>query len=93
MAIPLWTVLTAAPGVIATASDLIKAVRSLRSSGDRDREKTIKQIEELIEKQAVAMRELAENNRSLALAARNNRILAGVSLAVAVMAVVIAIVR
>ncbi len=93
MAIPLWTVLAAAPGVISTVTDIIKTVRSMRSSGGNDREKTFKQIEELIEKQAVAMRELAESNRNLALAARTNRILAGVSLLVAMVAVAIAIGR
>jgi hypothetical protein len=68
MAIPLVTVLTAAPGVISTVSDIIKAVRHLRSSGGGNSEKTVKEIEALLEQQAVAMSEIAESNRNLALA-------------------------
>lgn len=93
MAIPLVTVLTAAPGVISTVSDIIKAVRYLRSSKEPDREKMITEIEELLEKQALAMSELAESNRNLALAVRTNRRLTILSLALALIAVVIAIVR
>lgn len=93
MAIPLLAVLTAAPGVISTVADIIKAIRFLRSSGGGLNEKTIKQIEELLEKQAVALSELAESNRNLALAVRANRIIAGVSLLVAIGALVFAIVR
>jgi hypothetical protein len=93
MAIPLVTVLTAAPGVISTVSDIIKAVRYLRTSKEPDREKTIAEIEALLEQQALAMSELAESNRNLALAARTNRRIAFLSLALALIAVVIAIVR
>jgi hypothetical protein len=93
MAIPLVTVLTAAPGVISTVSDIIKAVRYLRTSKEPAREKTIAEIEALLEQQALAMSELAESNRNLALAARTNRRIALLSLALALIAVVIAIVR
>ena len=93
MAIPLVAVLTAAPGVIATVADIIKAIRFLRSSGSGLNEKTIKEIEALLEQQAVALSELAESNRNLALAVRANRIIAGVSLLVAVAALVFAMVR
>jgi hypothetical protein len=93
MAIPLVAVLTAAPGVISAAADIIKAIRFLRSSGSGLNEKTIKEIEELLEKQAVALSELAESNRNLALAVRTNRIIAGVSLLVAIAALVFALVR
>jgi len=91
MAIPLVTVLTAAPGVISTVSDIVKAVRYLRSSKEPDREKTITEIEELLEKQALAMSEIAESNRNLALAVRTNRRIAIMSLLLAVIAVIIAI--
>jgi CHASE3 domain sensor protein len=93
MTIPLVAVLTAAPGVIASVTEIVKAIRSLRKSGSGLNEKTIKDIEELLEKQAVALSELAESNRNLALAVRNNRILAGVALVVAIGALVTAILR
>jgi hypothetical protein len=91
MAIPLVAVLTAAPGVISTVSDIIKAIRYLRGSSEGDSEKTIQEIEELLEKQALAMSELAESNRNLALAVRTNRWIAIASLLIALIAVVSAI--
>ena len=93
MAIPLVAVLKATPAVISTASDIIKAIRFLRSNGSGLNEKTIKELEDLLEKQAVALSELAENNRNLALAVRTNRMLAGASLLVAVAALVFALLR
>lgn len=93
MAIPLAAVLAATPGVISTVADIIKAIRFLRAKGSGLNEKTIKEIEELLEKQAEALSEIAESNRNLALAVRANRIIAGVSLLVAIGALVFAIVR
>lgn len=93
MAIPLFAVLAAAPGVISTVAEIVKAVRSLRKSRGGLNEKTIKEIEGLLEQQAVAMSELAESNRNLALAVRNNRIMAAVSLLIAIGALVVAVVR
>jgi hypothetical protein len=93
MAIPLVAVLKAAPGVIATVADIIKAIRFLRSNGSGPAEKTIKEIEEILEMQAVALSELAESNRNLALAVRVNRILAVVSLLITIGALVFVIVR
>jgi hypothetical protein len=93
MAIPLVAVLTAAPGVIATVADIIKAIRFLRSSGSGLNEKTIKEIEDLLEKQAVALSELAESNRNLALAVRTNRIILVVTMLVAIGALVLVLMR
>ena len=93
MAIPLVAVLKAAPGVISTVADIVKAIRFLRTSGGGLNEQTIKQIEDLLEKQAVALSDLAESNRNLALAVRANRIIAGVSLLAAIAALVIALLR
>ncbi len=93
MAIPLMTVLTAAPGVISTVADIVKAIRFLRKSGSGLNEKTIKEIEELLEKQAMALSEIAESNRNLALAVRTNRMIAGVSLLVAIGALVLTMLR
>jgi hypothetical protein len=93
MAIPLVAVLAATPGVISTVADIIKAIRFLRAKGGGLNEKTIKEIEALLEQQALALSEIAESNRSLALAVRANRIIAGVSLLVAIAALVFAIAR
>lgn len=92
MAIPLVAVLTAAPGVISTVADIIKAIRFLKSSGSGLNEKTIKEIEELLEKQALALSELAESNRNLAHAVRANRIISWAALLVATAALVFAMV-
>lgn len=91
MAISLAAVLTAAPVVISTVAEIIKAIRSMRSGGGGLNEKTIKEIGDLLEKQALALSELAESNRNLALAVRTNRIVAGVSLLVAIGALVYAL--
>jgi hypothetical protein len=93
MAIPLAAVLTAAPGLISMVADIIKAIRSVRKSGGGLNEKTIQQLEDLLEKQAVALSEIAESNRNLALAVRTNRIIAGVSLLIAMAALVFALLR
>jgi hypothetical protein len=90
MAIPLSMVLTATPQVIAAVVEIIKGVKSLRTGGSQPTERTIKEIEDLLEKQAVALRDIAESNRNLALAVRTNRIIAGVSLLLAVGALVFA---
>ena len=84
MAIPLAAVLAATPGVISTVADIIKAIRYLRAKGSGLNEKTIKEIEALLEQQALALNEIAESNRNLALAVRTNRIIAAVSLLVAI---------
>lgn len=93
MAIPLVAVLAATPGVISTVADIIKAIRFLRAKGSRLDEKTIKEIEALLEQQALALSEIAESNRLLALAVRTNRMIAGLSLLVAIGALVFAIMR
>ena len=90
MAIPLSMVLTATPQVIAAVVEIIKGVKSLRTGGSQPTERTIKEIEDLLEKQAVALRDIAESNRNLALAVRTNRIIAGMSLLIAVGALVFA---
>jgi hypothetical protein len=94
MAFPLMAVLTAAPGVIASVSEIVKAVRTLRKRGDSGlNEKTVKELEALLEQQAVALSALAESNRNLALAVRNNRIVAAIALLVAIGALAVAFLR
>ncbi len=90
MAIPLGMVLAATPQIIATVVEIIMRVKSLRAGGSKPTEKTIKEIEDLLEKQAAALRDIAESNRNLALAVRTNRLIAGVSLLIAVGALVLA---
>ena len=87
MAFPLGTVLAAAPGIISAAADIIKLVRN-RNKADETRTVEDTRVDELallIEKQAVLIEEMARNNRELALAVRNNRIISVISLVVALL--------
>jgi hypothetical protein len=93
MAFSLGMVLEAAPDIIAGATEVIKLVKSLKSSESGPNEKTINKIEDLLEKQAMALHDIAESNRNLAIAVRTNRIIASASLLIAIMALVFAIVR
>ena len=93
MAFPLTTVLTAAPGIISAAADIIKLVRNRKplKEPQQSSEQRIEELVSLIEKQALVIEELARNNRNLALAVRNNRILSMVSMGGAVLAIGLAI--
>ena len=88
MVFPLGTVLAAAPGIIAGAAEMLKMVKSLKSGDSGSNARTIKEIEDLLEKQTIAIHDMAESNRNLALAVRTNRIIAGVSLPIAVVTLV-----
>ena len=93
MAFPLASVLAAAPGIISAAADIIKLIRHKKPE-DTPRQSSDERYDELvalIEKQALVIEELAKNNRQLALAVRNNRILSFISLSVAVVAIGLAI--
>ena len=96
MAFPLMTVLTAAPGVISAAADIMRVIREKKKGEDpqqpdSDTEK-LHALEGLIEKQAVIIEELAISNRDLALAVRNNRLISAVAIVIAVIAIVVAII-
>lgn len=95
MAFPLVTVLTAAPGLISTAADIIRIIRD-RKNKDADpqplEEDKLNELIILIEKQALVIEELAVNNRNMALAVRNNRILAATSMVISVGAIILAII-
>ncbi|MDH5181659.1 MAG: hypothetical protein OEZ39_14990 [Gammaproteobacteria bacterium] len=94
MAFPLSTVLTAAPGILSAAADLIKLIRN-RKQSDTQQQLTAAQLDEvvtLLEQQAVVIEELARNNSELALAVRNNRRLAVGTAILAVTAIVVAVV-
>lgn len=88
MAFPLVTVLAAAPGIISAAADIIGAIRH-KKQGAKQPQAESERIDELvvlIEQQAMVIEELALNNRNMALAVRNNRVLSGVSIGLAVLA-------
>jgi len=96
MAFPLATVLTAAPGVISAAADIIRAIRKKKEAGEQSENETgikdkITELESLFERQALVIEELALSNRNLALAVRNNRIISVISLVIAIVASCLAI--
>jgi len=90
MALPLATILAAAPGIITAATDIIKLIRDKKQTPQTESEK-LEELELLIEKQALLIEELAVNNRNMAMAVRNNRIVSAVSVGIAVMACAFAI--
>lgn len=102
MPFPLAAVLSAAPGVISAAADLIRIIREKKTpelieadsenidSAKINAEK-IDELENLIEKQAQLIEELALNNSNLALAVKNNRILSTASIAIGLCAVVLSL--
>jgi len=92
MPFPLGAVLSAAPGVLGAASDIIKLIRQNKDTPAAPELERLEQLTGLVERQAMVIEELAQNNRDLALAVRNNRILSVTSLVVAVVAVVAVIV-
>ena len=51
----------------------------------------VDELAALIEQQAIVIEELAQNNRNLALAVRNNRLLAAISIGIGVLAIGLAI--
>lgn len=80
MAFPLATVLTAAPGLIAAAADIIRAIKDRKHSEPQADIDKFDQLSELIERQALVIEELALNNKNLVLEVRKNRIMSIVSL-------------
>ena len=103
MPFPLAAVLSAAPGVISAAADLIRMIREKKNpevvepdvenkiDSAKIHEEKIKELENLIERQAQLIEDLALNNSNLALAVKNNRILSVGSIALGAAAVGLAI--
>ena len=91
MAFPLVTVLTAAPGIISAATDIIRAIKDKKNNPAMPESEKLSEIGQLIEKQAQVIEDLALNNRNLALAVRNNRVISFISILIGVMACVLAI--
>jgi hypothetical protein len=94
MAFPLATVLTAAPGLIAAAADIIRVIRERKQPQSPEQAPSdaqrLDEMTALIEKQAMLIEELAVNNQQLSLAVRNNRLLALGSIGIALLAVALA---
>lgn len=93
MAFPLGTVLAAAPGIISGAAELIRAIRERKSGGKAQDVGKLAELETLIERQALIIEELAQNNSNLVLAVRNNRVIAAAAAALAFLALLMAIWR
>lgn len=92
MAFPLATVLSAAPGIISAATDIIKVIRDRKKQAPVPEPEKLSELESLIEKQALLIEELAVNNRNMVLAVRNNRIVSAVSMIIAITACVLAVI-
>ncbi|MGW8246837.1 MAG: hypothetical protein ACWGOV_01895 [Acidiferrobacterales bacterium] len=90
MAFPLGTVLSATPGIISAAADIIKAIRDRKEVPQAEAEKLV-ELESLVEKQALLIEELAVNNQTLVLAVRNNRVLSVISVAFGLAACLLAV--
>lgn len=91
MAFPLASVLSAAPGLISAAADIINMIRKNKQQAPQADTAKLDELTSLIEQQARVLEELALNNRNLVLAVRNNRVVAVVSLVVALCALGIAL--
>lgn len=94
MVFPLATVLTTAPGLISAAAEIIRAIRDRKNQSQQpqpDMER-LNDMATLIEQQALVIEELAINNRNMALAVRNNRILSSVAAIISIGAMIITLV-
>jgi len=91
MAFPLGAVLTAAPGIISAAADMIKAIRDRKKQAPREETEKLSELESLVEKQALLIEELAINNRNMAMAVKINRSISAISIVIAVVACLLAL--
>ena len=91
MAFPLGTVLAAAPGIISAATDIIKVLRDRKKQPPESGDDKLAELENVVEQQAMLIEELAINNRNMAMAVRNNRILSIIAMSVAIVACVLAV--
>ena len=91
MPFPLATVLTAAPGLISAAADVIRIIKERKKNTKLppEEDKT-QELVALIEQQAIVIEKLAVNNRNMALAVRNNRLLSAISTVIAIIALTVA---
>lgn len=92
MALPLGTVLAAAPGIITAAADIIRVIKNRKKQAPQADTEKLGELESLVEKQALLIEELAKNNRNMVMAVKINRRLSAVSIGIAVMACALAVV-
>ncbi|MCW8955611.1 MAG: hypothetical protein OQL09_01910 [Gammaproteobacteria bacterium] len=91
MALPLAAVLTAAPGLISAAADIIRAIKDRKNTEPPAEVDKFDEMAGLIERQALVIEELALNNKNLVMEVKKNRIFSIVSLATGTLALVLAI--
>jgi hypothetical protein len=79
MSFPLLTVLSAAPGILSAAADLVRMARSRQSSrtggAPADLEKQVAELKSIVAEQSALIEKLAKSNQDMAIAVRNGRIL------------------
>jgi predicted outer membrane lipoprotein len=92
MALPLGTVLAAAPGIITAAADIIKVIRERKKKHPEAETDKLSELESLVEQQALVIEELAINNRNMVMAVKVNRVISAIAIAVAAVACVVAVV-
>ena len=91
MSFPLATVLTAAPGLITAAADIIRTIKDRKQIEPQEEIDKYEDLVGLIERQAQVIEELAMNNKNLVLEVKKNRIFSIFSLAVGFIALLLAI--
>ena len=91
MAFPLTAVLSATPGIISAATDILRMIRTKKDVVKEVDSERLTELAKLAEKQAILIEEMAVNNRNLALAVRNNRIIALIAISIACIATILAI--
>lgn len=79
MSFPLLTVLSAAPGILSAAADLVRMVRKRQAgkAGDApaDLDKQVAELKAIVAEQSALIEQLAKSNQDMAIAVRNGRIL------------------
>ena len=93
MPFPLAMAIAAAPGIISGAAEIIRLIKEQKTAAEEAQPESerLTELMNLIERQAELIEDLALNNRNLALAGRNSRILSAIALAIGIVAVVLAI--
>jgi len=91
MSFPLASVLTAAPGLIAAAADIIRAIKDRKHTELQADTDKLEEMVVLIERQAMVIEELALNNKNLVQEVRKNRIFSLFSLIVGSVALVLVV--
>lgn len=79
MSFPLLTVLSAAPGILSAAANLVRMVRNRQSGrvadAPGDLERQVSELKVIVAEQSALIEQLAKSNQDMAIAVRNGRIL------------------